>query len=78
MKYSIPRISNFLYPKFNLKIGHFRCDKKHQKCPTFNLNFRVSKIRIFQIFKLFLALEYSNLDMKYSILRISNFLYPKT
>ena len=37
--------------KVKLKIKHFRRDKKRQKCPIFNLNFRVAKIRNFQIFQ---------------------------
>ena len=66
-------LNTYLILKLNSNIRHFQRDKKCQKHPTFNLNFRVSKIRIFQGFQLFLTLQYSNFDIEFSDLKISNF-----
>ena len=54
-------------------IGFSESILESPKIVIFNLTFRVSKIGIFYVFQPFLGLEYMNLDIEFSILRISNF-----
>ena len=58
-------------------IGFSESILESPKIVIFNLTFRVSKIGIFQIFQLFLAFQYSNFHIRFSDLKIYNFLYPK-
>ena len=66
-----------LYESKNL-IGFLESILESPRIVIFNLTFRISKIEIFQISKFFLALEYLNLDIEFSIMKISNSLYSKS
>ena len=66
------------YMKLENMIGFSGAILESPKIVIFNLTFRVSKIGFLKVFQLLLGLEDIDLEIKFSILWVSYFWYPKS